>query len=526
LLAGALLGAGVVLVAARRGALPGRLELPVAAGPSADPAGDPREESVILAQRKRIMGRLRSLEHVRRTALEIRPLVDQALAQPEVQADLAYLAAAAGKTPADYRAYFAGKQEADLLLESGGDPNARSIANAVGVAQFLASTGRRAGLRVDTARSDALSRRIAAVEKSLEWLAAAPAGWARAPRPGASPWPRERWLAQRRAEHRSLLAQRRRVDERFDPAKAIRVQTRYLLRLTRRYGGVDWALQAYHGGEGGVSRTVGLHTGTRGNLASRAGGLGALPYAELYRRVTPTGSPAAFSYLYGRSDDHRYYWWKVRMAERALDLYRRDPAEFERQWQALRPGLPTDSVYYGEPEPHSFADRAALAAGYREGVLVRLPPVAARLGVRPREVAALDPASETLHQGLRPEAMGALLRVARLYRENGGRSPLVVSALVQSAAYRAAFRRRHPEKPRPGMPPQPDFHATGWCFDLAPPLDPWDRKVLQWALSRLYDGLRLSWRSETVADATRFHVVVNPAHREELTEAYRREAAR
>ena len=36
---------------------------------------------------------------------------------------------------AEYRRYFRGKQEADLLLESGGDPNARSVSDAIGVAR-------------------------------------------------------------------------------------------------------------------------------------------------------------------------------------------------------------------------------------------------------------------------------------------------------------------------------------------------------------------------------------------------------
>jgi len=517
--------AGASFVALRREP-PARVGLPPAVAAPLAAATDPRHESVILAQRKRIMGRLRTLEHVSRTATRIRPLVDAALEQPEIQGDLRALAATAGQSLPDYKRYFAGKQEADLLLESGGDPNARSVADAIGVAQFLAGTGRRQGLRVDLAESNALSRKIAAVERDLASLAVTPPGWTRPAPDGGPPWDRERWLAHRRREREALLARRRRVDERFDPEKAIRVQTRYLVALTRRYGGVDWALQAYHGGEGGVRRTVGLYHGNRGELASRAGGLAALPFADLYHRVTPQSAPAAFAYLYGRSDDHRYYWWKVQMAERALDLYRRDPAEFERQWESLKPGLPTEAVYYGDPTPHAFADAAALRAAYRDGRLVRVPVAATRLGVRTEDLATLDPTAVSLHKGLRPEAMGALLRIARLYREHGGKEPLTVLALVQSEAYRARFRERNPEKALPGYPPQPDFHATGLCFDLRPPGDAWSRKVLEFSLSRLYDALRLSWRTERPGGQLRYHVVVNPEHREELAAAYRREAAR
>ena len=64
---------------------------------------------------------------------------------------------------------------------------------------------------------------------------------------------RDQWIAYRKSQRAPLVAKRRKVDERYDPAKAIMAQTRYLVGLTRRYGGVDWALQAYHGGEAGAS---------------------------------------------------------------------------------------------------------------------------------------------------------------------------------------------------------------------------------------------------------------------------------
>ena len=103
--------------------------LTVATVPPADPKVtlDP-VESTILAQRKRIMGKKRSLEMVQRVATEIGPIVRRTLESPSLQGDLQALAGEAGMSLADYTRYFAGKQEGDLLLESGGDPNARSSA--------------------------------------------------------------------------------------------------------------------------------------------------------------------------------------------------------------------------------------------------------------------------------------------------------------------------------------------------------------------------------------------------------------
>ncbi|HTE19842.1 MAG TPA: hypothetical protein VK689_15870, partial [Armatimonadota bacterium] len=474
-----------------------------------------------LAQRKRIMGRLRSLEQIRRVATTIRPLVDRAAAGPAVQADLRALAASAGMAPDQYREYFKGKQEADLLLESGGDPNARSVSDAIGVAQFMVGTGQRCGLRVNLAASNALSRQITTLEHQMTalealpdtWSRAAPAGFQNSAAADGGVWNRDRWLAYRKGQWKALVMKRRRVDERFDPVKAITAQTRYLLRLTRRYGGIDWALQAYHGGEAGASRTMRLF-GAGGRRVS---------FTELYRRVSPTATPAAFSYLFGRSDDHRYYWWKVLMAERALDLYRRDPAEFERQWRALQPGLSADAAYYPEPAPLQFADAAALQEAYSSGVLVPLPSSAGSLGLQTANLAVLEPGRGTLHKGLRPEAMGALLRLAQHYASFGGREPLTLLSMVQSADYRHMWLARYPPKPLPpNVPRDPEFHTTGLTFDVKTPADNWDRKVLEYALGRLYDTLRISWRKEDDGGSRRYHVVVNPEYTAEMVEYLQR----
>lgn len=537
--------------------LPANAAIAAEAAPPDAALQAPGAERIIEAQRKRIMGRLRSLEQVRRVATTIRPLVDRALESPSIQGDLRLLARATGMTTEQYRRYFAGKQESDLLLESGGDPNAHSVSDAIGVAQFLAGTGRRCGLRVDPAASSSLTRKIRDVERQIEWLEAQPQSWAKAvppalagvvptmpasetasddasllpassPQPAAEEgvWSRDQWIAYRKSQRAPLVAKRRQVDERYDPARAIMAQTRYLVGLTRRYGGVDWALQAYHGGEAGAARTMRLFNegvGSRTQLASRGASYGRqgmgrwLPYTEMYQRVSPTGTPAAFSYLFGRSDDHRYYWWKVLMAERALDLYRKDATEFERQWRDLHPGLNADAVFLREVDQHQFDNDAELTAAYREGRLVRLPAAAAAMGIRTQNVAALAPRSTALHKGLRPEAMGALLRLARIYRGQGGQQPLTAVSLVQSNAYRRLWDVRYPQPPLPpSVPKDPEFHSTGYTFDLAAPARDWDRKVLEYSLGSLYDNLYISWRKENQAGARRYHVVANPKQADTL----------
>jgi hypothetical protein len=635
-----------------------------------------RVEQVVLAQKKRIMGRKKSLIFVSRVASEIGPLVARALEQPAIQGDLQALAADMGLTLPAYKEYFRRKQEADLLLESGGDPNARSVANAIGAAQWLASTGRGQGLRVDLAASRRLTAKVDSLQADLEALQEqppeftrpAPPGWAEtgrrgdlsprrhgghgekhteragvaqdlpapgplthpehppvaqqttsaagtspssarssppttaatppsapvapstpaaqgtaaspaentpgpdappvppAPSPFATPpatspsrpvapvpagtvrgphrrpvasapaWPRDRWIGYRKWELTQLLAKRRRVDERYDPAKAIAAQTRYLVRLTYRYGRVDWALQAYHGGEGGVSNTVSRYLGERrrlftctegairGTLASRGGAVTRarplLTYTDLYFGATPRSHPDAFGYLYGRSDDHRYYWWKVLMAERAIALYRRDPKEFRRQWQALRPGQRMEVAWYPERDKLVFHDLADLCRAYDEKTLVRPPADLYARGIALGNVAPLDAANAYRYKGLRPQSMGALLQLAALYRQQGGGEPLRVLSLTQTETYAALLKARFPEPP-PKKPVAPedipiDMHPTGLCFDLQRPASAWNRKVLEYALGLLFDRGEIYWLIETGRGPSRYHVCPCPAHADAL----------
>jgi hypothetical protein len=391
---------------------------------------------------------------------------------------------------------------------------------------------------VDLTASNHLSRQIMVLERDAELITAAPEGWTRAAPyparqssgsgevpPAPEDWGRERWLAHLGAAVQELRARRREVDERFDPVKAIRAQSRYLLELTRQFGGVDWALQAYHGGEAGARRTYSLFLGIepRTQMASRSLAMGThLPYAEVYRRVSPRATPAAFSYLFGRSDDHRYYWWKVLAAERALAEFERDPLAVEREWMALKPGYSTDVVWYPEPGPLQFADDDALRAGYRDGVLVHLPSAAVNLGIRTADLATLAPQSTPLFKGLRPEAMGALLRIAHIYRSAGATDLLTAVALTQTTVYRERWLQKFPLPPLPpGTPRDPEYHTTGLVFDLRRPSRDWDRKVLEYSLGRLYDSRRIAWRTEE--GGRTYHVVPNPEFREEMRLYYRQQ---
>ena len=232
-----------------------------------------------------MLGRKQPLRDVSLVVETIAPLVAQSVEQKAILADLQALA---GRRPvAELREELRRWQEADLLLESGGDPAAVSAAGEVGVAQWLADTARRAGLRVDEREYARIVARARRLRAALSELRQQPAEWQRAEQPGGPPLGREQWIARYESELAALERKRLEADERRDPRKAIFAQTRYLVRLWRRFGSLDWALQAYHGGERGAERTLGYFLSE--------GGKSPVSFADLYFGTSPRKTPKAIT---------------------------------------------------------------------------------------------------------------------------------------------------------------------------------------------------------------------------------------
>src|SRR3954465_9805495 len=141
--------------------------------------------------------------------------------------------------------------EAIVMLESAGIPDAQAsndLNGAVGLTQILAETGQHLlGMRIDVHASARLTRGINRGHK----------------------------VAQR-------LRERRRVDERFDPAKALAATARYLQIAKARLHRTDLAIAAYHMGIGNL----------QGALA--AYGDRDIPYAQLFFDSTPLRHPVAW----------------------------------------------------------------------------------------------------------------------------------------------------------------------------------------------------------------------------------------
>src|SRR3954467_10120662 len=178
--------------------------------------------------------------------------------------------------------------EAIVMLESAGIPDAQAsndLNGAVGLTQILAETGQHLlGMRIDVHASARLTRGINRGHK----------------------------VAQR-------LRERRRVDERFDPAKALAATTRYLQSAQAPPHRTDLAIAAYHMGIGNMQTALDAY------------GRKTIPYARLFFDSTPLRHAKAWRILAALGDDSSTYLWRVMAARNIMRLYRHDPDELARQ---------------------------------------------------------------------------------------------------------------------------------------------------------------------------------------------------
>jgi hypothetical protein len=274
------------------------------------------------------------------------------------------------RTPIESAAKAAGvdpnRLEALVFLESAGRPDARApggIEGAAGLTQILAETATNLlAMRVDLDRSGSYTRRI---ERAL--------------RAGNLP----RAAALNRA--------RRRIDDRFDPAKALAGTARYLKLAKQRFGREDLAFVSYHMGMGNLENVL---------KEFDPADPGRRSYAELYFDSTPLRHKAAYAKLASFGDDSSNYFWKLGAAIEIMRLARQDKGRLVRI-AALQTA--DDSA------------RRVLLDGAPQGDLRSLPAAAADTSL-----------SATSGVRLRPEALGVALYAAAQVRTISGAPALKV----------------------------------------------------------------------------------------------------
>src|SRR3954452_7578013 len=332
--------------------------------------------------------------------------------------------------------------ESIVLLESAGRAEAQagdSLEGAAGRRQLLAETGRSLlGMRVDVAASERLTRRL-----------------------------RRAVAAGRTKRAQRLRAARRRVDERFDPRKAIAGTARYLQIARARLGRDDLAIASYHMGIGNLRQALSLYGAPNG-----------VPYARLYFDSTPLRHQAAQHFLARLGDDSSTYLWRVGAAREALRLLRDDRDELRKREELHMGADSAELVLHPPGDTKTFGGLGALRDGRDSGDLVELPPAyLAEHGI----------AAPT----------GALLR-----RE-----------ALATLAYIGTQTRRIAATPRPlrivrALQPGDDMQATGYSFDIARTYaGRAQAQAFQFVLDRLTALNLIAWSR----DAGAIHVTVASA---------------
>jgi hypothetical protein len=314
--------------------------------------------------------------------------------------------------------------EGIVLLESAGREDARAsndLEGAVGLTQILAETGQNLlGMRIDVRASERLTRGIS-----------------------------------RGRRVRARERQRRRVDERFDPAKALAATARYLSIARERLGRDDLAIASYHMGIGNL----------QGALA--AYGEADIPYARLFFDSTPLRHARAWRRLAALGDDSSTYLWRVKAAQQIMRLYREDPEELARQTDLQTRKASAEEVLHPSDRTPTYGDPFAIGRARAARELVpldapRLTAAGVRVDPRMGELASRVHQSPRLYRALRPQALRILEVIGAGTRAIARTRPLVVTSTVRDERYQRVLVTRNAQATR-----NFSLHTTGWAFDIS-----------------------------------------------------------
>ena len=375
-----------------------------------------------------------------------------------------------------------GLLEGLVLLESAGRPEVIAgddAAGAAGLAQILAETGMNfLGLRIDLAASRRLTGRIASAQAAGDEAAV-----------------------------RRLQAERRRIDERFDPDRALEAAVRYLVTAERRFGRDELAVVSYHMGIGNLEAVLRAYAGVDdGPPVARVVADRDLSYARLYFDSSPTRHPAVMRRLDELGDDSQNYLWKVLAAREIMRLWREDRDELERRDDLHTAKASAEEVLHPPDDTPRLAGPDDVDRAFDRGELQPLPvdPGTSFLRVDPQmgELASRLEREPELYRGLRPGALALLVYLAGRVHDHAGGAPLTVTSTVRDERYQELLRGRNVEATG-GY----SLHTTGWAFDvLRRYASGRQAQAFQHELERLQGLDLIAWVREPAA----IHITVSP----------------
>jgi hypothetical protein len=316
--------------------------------------------------------------------------------------------------------------EAMVFLESAGDPEARAgddLEGAVGLTQILAGTATDLlGMRVDVEESERLTRRIARAEERGEV---------------------------ERSER--LRAERREVDERFDPEAALEGAGRYLELADERFDREELSVVSYHMGMGNLENVLAAY------------GEEDVSWARVYFDATPRDHPRTYRLLSGFGDDSATYLWRVYAAREIMRLYREDQDELRRLARLHGAKASAEEVLHPPSATEVFESPDQLDEAYLAGELRPFADVPGmRLDPDVGELAERLDAEPRLYRGLRPEAHELAVYLSAGVRDVAGtRASLIVTSTVRDLEYQRVLARRNPFATEAYS-----LHTTGFAFDV------------------------------------------------------------
>jgi len=326
-------------------------------------------------------------------------------------------------------------------LESFGDAHAESPAGPKGIMQFSEATARAAGLRVVR-----VTRFKVITERKLVARKTGPP-------------------VHRTVRHRIPYTVTVR-DDRLNPDRAVPAAANYLSRMEAKFGGRDWAVFAYHCGEGCVAELRPL-------ALAALGGKQQPSVAAMFFAANPSLHRELYDALqrHMQRDYSPTYWFRVQRAQQLLDLYRSDPTAFgeladqyrnpinaaRRANDRLKVWLKSEDIFYRSLDDLKQASGAALEKVLDDPNVFgfSLPALDA------------DAATRDLYLQASPAAIGTLLYIAfethRLFdalKPKGEEFvPLQITELVSTTD-------RPAEAGTLLVDPEFPEHSTGQVFDV------------------------------------------------------------
>src|SRR5581483_5153242 len=281
-------------------------------------------------------------------------------------------------------------------------------------------------------------------------------------------------------------------DERMVPERAIPAAAMYLADTEERYGGLDWAIWAYHCGEGCIAEVRDVARTSRGLKESSS-------VAEVFFSASPSYNRDLYKLLSDEMerDWSPTYWFRIKRAEQLLSLYQEDSSEFERLRDEYRyqydgtQRAPNRLAVWVKPTDllYKTCDDIVRDRGTR---LFQAMDDPARFGftlrrIGPGSIGEFDADHRDNYASATPAALGTLLTIAfetrRLHETMKTRHekfvPLEVTGLVRPQEYASMAGRSF----RTGKA-RFDALCSGQAFTISEAnLPPGEREALEFVLN-------------------------------------------